>query len=273
MSYIDLLELLKYGFVQRAIIAGFFVAILCSTLGIFLVLRKLSLIGDGLAHVTLTGVALGLLLKIYPLYVSIPVTLISSFGILKIMEKTKLSGDAAIGVISSAGIAIGIIIASIAGGFNIDLFSFLFGNILTISKEEMLLSIFLSLFVIGVILVSYYQIISITFDEELAKVSGINTKRINVILILLTALTVVLSMKIVGIILVSSFLILPSVSALQIAKSFKSAIMLSCLFGVSSVILGIIISFVFNIPTGATIVITILVIFLITLCYSLIKRE
>ena len=269
MENIDILELLKYGFVQRAIISGLFTAFLCSTLGIFLVLRKLSLIGDGLAHVTLTGVALGLLLKIYPLYVSIPITLISSYGILKIKEKTKLSGDAAIGVISSAGIAMGIIIASIAGGFNVDLFSFLFGNILTISEKEMYLSIGLSLFVMAVIFFYYHQILSITFDEELAKVTGVNTKKINTIIIFLTALTVVISMKIVGIILVSSFLILPGISALQIAKSFKSAILISCLFGFLSVLFGIIISFIINIPSGATIVLTSLCFFI----FSIIARS
>lgn len=256
MNNYDFLELLKYGFVQRAIITGFFVAILCSTLGIFLVLRRLSLIGDGLAHVTLSGVALGLLLKIYPFYMAIPVTLISGLGILKIIEKTRLSGDSAIGIISSAGIALGIIMASVAGGFNVDLFSFLFGNILTITFEEMVLSIILTIFVISVIAILYSQLISITFDEELARVSGINTKKINIILIFLTALTVVLAMKIVGIMLVSSFLILPSVSALQIAKSFRSALLLSSLFSVVSVLLGIFISFFFNLPTGATIVIT-----------------
>lgn len=263
MDNYDFFELLKFGFVQRAIIAGFFIAILCSSLGIFLVLRKLSLIGDGLAHVTLSGVALGLLLKIYPLYVAIPVTLISGYGIFKIIEKTKLSGDSAIGIISSAGISFGIIMASMAGGFNIDLFGFLFGNILTITFEEMLLSIILSFFVIGVIALLYNQIISITFDEDLAKVSGINTNKINTILILLTALTVVLTMKIVGIILVSSFLILPSVSALQIAKSFRTSIILACVFSVFSVLSGIFISFAFNIPTGATIVIINLIILLV----------
>lgn len=259
------LELLKYGFVQRAIITGFFIAILCSTLGIFLVLRRLSLIGDGLAHVTLSGVALGLLLKIYPLYVAIPITLICGIVILNIIEKTKLSGDTAIGIVSSAGISLGVIVASIAGGFNIDLFSFLFGNILTITFEEMMLSILLTFVVTGVIVVLYNQIISITFDEELARVSGINTKKINTLLILLTALTVVLSMKIVGIILVSAFLILPSVSALQIAKSFRTSIILSCCFSVFSVLLGILISFILNMPTGATIVVISLFIFILSI--------
>ncbi|MCX7769714.1 MAG: metal ABC transporter permease [Proteobacteria bacterium] len=261
----DVIELLNFGFIQRAIITGVFIAILCSSLGIFLVLRRLSLIGDGLAHVTLSGVALGLLLQMYPLYMAIPVTLISGLGILKLIDKTKLSGDTAIGIVSSAGISLGIIMASIAGGFNVDLFSFLFGNILTISFEEMILSILLSLIVIGFIIALYNKLISSTFDEELAKVSGINTKMINGILILLTSLTVVLSMKIIGIMLVSSFLILPNVSALQFAKSFKSSIIISCFFSILSVLSGIVVSFALNLPTGATIVLINLLILILSM--------
>jgi zinc transport system permease protein len=257
-------ELLSFGFIQRAIVAGCFIAILCSILGNFLVLRKLSLIGDGLAHVTFGSVAVGLLLNLYPMYVAIPLTLLSGYGILLIVEKAKLYGDAAIGIVSSAGVSLGILISSIAGGFNIDLFSYLFGNILAVSNEEVLISVLLSVAVIIVIICFYHQLVSTTFDEDLAKVSGIKTKRINVILILLISLTVVLSMKIIGIMLVSSFLILPSVSSLQFARSFKEALFLSCIFSLFSVFTGIIISFSLNLPTGAVIVLINLCIFLIS---------
>lgn len=261
-------ELLQFGFVQRALIAGIFIAVLCSFLGVFLVLRRISLIGDGLAHVTFGSVALGLLFNVYPLYMSIPITLLSGLGIIKIMEKTKLSGDAAIGIVSSAGISLGVLVASLASGFNVDLFSYLFGNILAISEGEVILSIILSAIVIFVVLLLYHMLVSATFDEEMAKVSGVNTKRINKIFILLIALTIVLSMRVVGIMLISSFLILPSVSALQIAKSFKTAIMFSCIFSIISVVFGIVMSFTMNLPTGATIVIINLTIFLTTLFYK-----
>lgn len=269
----EFIEFLKYGFVQRAIIAGSFIAVLCSTLGMFLVLRRLSLIGDGLAHVTFGSVAVGLLLKVYPVYASIPIVLLSGYGIMKLMEKARLYGDAAIGIVSAAGIAAGVLIASVAGGFNIDLFSYLFGNILAISREEVVLSVVMSAVVIAIILLFYNELLSVTFDEDLAKVSGIKTKMVNTVLILLTALTVVLTMRVVGIMLVSALLILPAVSAFQVAKSFKSAIVFSCFFSVLSVLAGIFISFSLNLPTGATIVMLNLVIFVSMLFLKQVRRN
>lgn len=254
MIKVEFIEFLNYGFVQRAIIAGSFIALLCSTLGMFLVLRRLSLIGDGLAHVTFGSVAVGLLLKIYPVYASIPIVLLSGYGIMKLMEKARLYGDAAIGIMSAAGIASGVLIASAAGGFNVDLFGYLFGNILAISKEEVILSVALSALVIAIIMLFYHELLAVTFDEDLAKVSGIKTKTVNTILILMTAITVVLAMRVVGIMLVSALLILPAVSSFQVAKSFKSAIAFSCFLSVLSVLAGIFVSFSWNLPTGATIV-------------------
>jgi len=249
-------DYLQYGFIQRALISGVFIALLCSILGVLIVLRRLSLIGDGLAHVTFGSVALGLALRIYPLYVTLPIVLVSSMGILKMTEKARMMGDAAIGVVSSIGIAGGVILASLAGGFNVDLFSYLFGNILAISREETILSVILSVIVLGVILFYYHEILSITFDEEFARVSGIRTDRINNILVILTAVTVVLTMNVVGIMLISALLILPAVTAFQLARGFRSSLVISALSAVLSVILGIFISIAVNLPTGATIVLT-----------------
>src|SRR5512141_2585696 len=137
----DTIDLLSHGFIQRALIAGSCIAVFCSTLGVFLVLRRLSLIGDGLAHVTFGSVALGLFLKSYPLYVAIPIVMLSSLGILKLTEKARLYGDAAIGIVSAAGIAGGIIIAGATGGFNVELFSYLFGNILAVSSNETIMAV------------------------------------------------------------------------------------------------------------------------------------
>lgn len=253
MGFVDYLQ---YGFIQRALISGVFIALLCSILGVLIVLRRLSLIGDGLAHVTFGSVALGLALRIYPLYVTLPIVLVSSMGILKMTEKARMMGDAAIGVVSSIGIAGGVILASLAGGFNVDLFSYLFGNILAISREETILSVILSVIVLGVILFYYHEILSITFDEEFARVSGIRTDRINNILVILTAVTVVLTMNVVGIMLISALLILPAVTAFQLARGFRSSLVISALSAVLSVILGIFISIAVNLPTGATIVLT-----------------
>lgn len=263
----DIFDLFTHGFIQRALIAGSFIAILCSTLGVFLVLRRLSLIGDGLAHVTFGGVAVGLFLRTYPFYVAVPIVMLSALGILKLIEKARLFGDSAIGIVSSLGIAAGILIASIAGGFNVDLFSYLFGNILAINKIEVSISIALSVILVAVILFFYQELLSITFDEESAKASGIRTERINKILVLLTALTVVLAMKLVGIMLISALLILPPVTALQLARGFRSTIMISSAAGTTSVILGIVISFIVNLPTGATIVIVNFIFFIASFAY------
>lgn len=250
----EILDFLQYEFIRRAILTGSLTALTCSLLGVLLVLRRFSLIGDGLAHVTFGSVAIGLLLKQHPLYISIPIVMLSSLGILKLTEKARLYGDAAIGIVSSIGIAGGILIASVAGGFNVDLFSYLFGNILVIGKAEVFTSIALSLIVLLMIFLFYSEYFSTTFDEEFAKVTGINTKKINSILVLLTGITVVLAMRVVGIMLTSALLILPAVTALQIARGFKSTLIISSVVAISSVIVGIYISYITNLPTGATIV-------------------
>lgn len=250
----ELVQFFQYSFIQKALFAGSFVAVACSALGLFLLLRKMSLIGDGLSHVSFGAISLGLFLGIYPIYVAVPVVMASSMLILKISEKTRLYGDAAIGIVSAVGIATGVILASLSGGFNIDLFSYLFGNILAISDVEAVFSAFLSAAVLAIIWFFYWDLFSATFDGEYAKASGIKTNLINSLLTLLTAVTVVLALKVVGIMLVSALLILPAAAALQVAQGFKRAIVLACLFSVLSVFLGIFFSFFLNLPAGAVIV-------------------
>lgn len=249
-----LLEYLNYGFIQRAIAAGAFISVLCSTLGVLLVLRRLSLIGDGLAHVTFGSVAFGLLLKVQPIYISLPVVMASSLGILKLMERARIFGDAAIGILSAIGIAGGVLIASIAGGFNVDLFSYLFGNILSISVQEVYTAIILSVIVLAIIVFNYHDIFSITFDEEFAKASGVNTQKLNTMIVLFTSITVVLTMKVVGIMLTSALLIFPAVTAFQIARSFKYSLLIAGGVSLGSVLIGIFLSLFLNLPTGASIV-------------------
>ncbi len=253
----NLLEILSYAFIQRALLAGTLIAVLCSLLGVFLVLRRMSLIGDGLAHITFGSTAIALAMKLYSassLLVSLPIVLLSSLGILKLTEKTRLSGDAAIGIVSALGISAGIILASVGGGYNVDLLSYLFGNILAITSEEV--NIAVGLFCVVMVLLSlfYNELLAVTFNEELARISGVHTNIVNAVLVLLTALSVVLAMKLVGIMLISSLLILPAASALQLARSFRSCMMFSALQGGCSVVLGIFLSFATNLPTSATVV-------------------
>jgi zinc transport system permease protein len=261
-------ELFSYGFIQRALVAGTLIGVLCAVLGVFLVLRRLSLIGDGLAHVTFGSVAVALFLRVNPVFVTlaaVPLVLLSSFGILRLTDRARIYGDAAIGIVSSLGIACGVVLASVAGGFNIDLFSYLFGNILAVSGTELLIAAVLFCVVIGAVLLFYHDLFALTFDEELARSSGIRTERINALLAILTALTVVLAMKVVGIMLISSLLILPAVTALQIARGFRFTILAAAGFAVVSVTSGICTSFLLNLPTGGTIVLISIALFLLTL--------
>jgi zinc transport system permease protein len=251
------MEILSYGFIQRSLVAGALIALLCSVLGVFLVLRRLSLIGDGLAHVTFGSVALSLFMGASPLYVTvaaIPLVMLSSVGILRLTEKARIYGDAAIGIVSSVGIASGIILASVSGGFNVDLFSYLFGNILAVSGADLWIAAVLFLSVMLGVIFFYRDLFAITFDEDLARCSGIRTRAINSVLVLMTSLTVVLAMKVVGIMLISALLILPAVTALQVAKSFRATIIAAGCFAIVSVITGIFGSFMLNLPTGGFIV-------------------
>lgn len=234
-----LIQLLQYSFIQKTFISCIFIAITCSILGIFLVLRKLSLIGDGLSHVSFASIALGLFLDFYPFYITLPTVVLASILILKISKKTRLYGDASIGIVSAISIACGVILANISQGFNNNLFSYLFGNILAISYNETIFSVALSFIIISIVSFYYWDLFSVTFDEDYAKTIGIKTNFINYLLIVLTAVTVVLSIKVVGVMLVTALLILPAVTTLQISRRFKTAIFSAPAIAVSSVILGI----------------------------------
>jgi len=259
----NIIEILQFDFVQRALITGIFVALLCSLLGVFLILRRMSLIGDGLSHVSFGAVALGLSLGLFPTFIALPIVILASLLINLLNQKTRYYGDALIGIISSSGIAFGIIFASISNGFNADILSYLFGNILTISTQEMLASVFLSGLVLAIIYFFYYHLFALTFNEDYAKIAGVKVTFYNQLIALLTGISVVVSIKVVGTMLFSALLIIPAMASLQISRSFKSTVILSAVIGVISVIIGIFTSVMLNIPTGGTIVIVNLLFFLI----------
>ena len=260
MSFIDFLS---YGFVQRALISGVLVALITAVLGVFLVLKRLSLIGDSLSHVALSGVAVGLLLNITPVFCAIPIVMLSSLGVYKISKNKKIYTDSALGIISSAGIALGLIIAALAGGFNTDLMGFLFGNILTVSVSETILSFIIFVITLFCLYFSYNSLIAAVFDENFAKTAGVNVENINILLTLLSAVMVVLAVKTVGIMLVSALIIIPPTSALQIAKKFRSVLIYACAFSVFATVSGIYLSFVFDMPPSAIIIILNIIILLI----------
>jgi len=253
----ELSNIVHYEFVQRAFLAGILIAAVTSILGVFLVLRRFSLIGDGLGHITFGSVTVVMLIGISPVYITIaalPLVMLSSLAILKLTQSKRIQGDAAIGVVSSIGIAAGIVLASLSYGYNLDLFSYLFGNILTVTRVELIIALGVFITVVAVVIVFYDDLLAVTFDEELAITMGIKTKRLNVMLFLLTAVSAVLAMKVAGIMLVSSMLILPPLTALQLSLSFKKTIFASVIFSLLSVIFGIVLAFLLNLPAGGTIV-------------------
>lgn len=247
-------EALQYGFIQKALLAGSMVALSCSFLGIFLVLKKFSMIGDGLAHVSFATIAIALFFGMAPLTLSIPLVMAASFVIIKVNQKTDMYGDAAIGLIASFSIALGVMISSLSGGFNVDLFSYLFGSILVIDTNDVWISVGLSTLILALGILYYPRFFALTHDEEYAEAIGLNTNRLNAMISILTAVTIVLGIKIVGTMLISSLIIFPTVTALQAGRGFKATIAISAAVSVLSVILGVFSSYLLNVPTGAAIV-------------------
>ncbi|OGO80544.1 MAG: ABC transporter [Clostridiales bacterium GWC2_40_7] len=261
-----IIEAVQYDFILKALLVGSLIAICCSLLGAFLVLKKLSLIGDGLAHVSFASVAIALLFSASPLLISIPMVILASFVILKLNEKADLHGDAAIGLVSSFSIAAGVLIASLANGFNVDLMSYLFGSILVISNMDVIISMVLSALVILMVLLFYNNLFAITYDEEFARVAGLNTRLMNYLIAVLTSITIAIGIRIVGTMLISSLIIFPTVTALQISKGFKGTMVISAVVSVLCVIFGVFLSYLFSLPTGAAIVMLNAAIFLVFFC-------
>lgn len=251
------LEIFSYDFMQRSLIAGVSIALLCSVVGLFLVLRRYSLFGDAVAHSSFGGIALGLLLGIYPLWTAYIISIISALVITKIKQKFDISGEASVAVLLSSGIAIGLILISLSGGFSVNIFSFLFGSILLVSVEDTILILGLTGSILIVILLLYRELIYSTFNEEQAKVSGIPVEKINYLIVFIAGITVVTSIQLVGILLISALFVIPNVTAIMYGRSFKQTILISICFAVSAVILGIIISYLMDItPSGAIVMLS-----------------
>ena len=260
--------LLTYGFLQRALFAGVFVALACALLGVFLILRRDAMIGHGLAHIMFAGVALGLLLNMMPLIAALVVGILAAIAIMNLKDKAGVYGDTAIAIMSSIGFAVGILIVSFSNKFNVDLFGYLFGDILAIDSTEVWLSIVLAGSVLFVIILFYRRFMFMTFDRESARAAGINVKRLDTLLTILTAVTVVLGMKVVGLLLVSALLVIPSAAGLQLASSFKKAIILASLVAVLSVIFGLVFAFYLDFPASGTIVLFSAFFFLLSIFFK-----
>ena len=258
------MELLQFAFMQRALAAGILIGLACAVLGIFLVLRRDAMIGHGLAHVTVGGVALGLLLGVTPLWAALAVAVVGALGILRLKDRAGLHGDTAIGIVSSTGFALGIVIASWSGKFSVELFGYLFGNILAIGPVEVWISAALAALVISLVVLNYNDLSYTAFDHQLARVSGIHVDRLNYLLAVLTAVTVVLAMKVVGIVLVAALLVIPAATGLQLGRTFRWAMLLSALTGVLSVTGGLVSAYYLDLPAAGSIVILAASLFLLS---------
>ncbi len=252
-------DILSFGFMQNAIISGIAISLICSTVGLFLVLRKYSLFGDALAHSAFGGVALGLFLGVYPLWAAYVVSILSALALTKIRQKFDISGDAIIAILLSSGIAIGIVLISLSGGFSIDIFSFLFGSILLVSTENVIMVLGLCAAIFIILITGYKKFMYITFSEEQAQVSGIPVQKLNYLLIAIAGITVVTSMQLVGVLLVSALFVIPNVTAMMFKRSFKQTVILSMSFSVFSTVAGIMISYPLDIaPSGMVVLLAIM---------------
>ncbi|MBI3337529.1 MAG: metal ABC transporter permease [Candidatus Staskawiczbacteria bacterium] len=256
------LDIFQYSFIVRGLEAGIIVAIIAPLIGVFLVLRRYSLIADTLAHVSLAGISIGLILGINPVLTALGTTVIASLGIEKLRTSKRVYGESALALFLSGSLALAIVLLSLARGFNANLFSYLFGSITTVAVSDVYIIFTLAIVVIIVLAVFYKELVYITFDESSAKVSGIPTKLINTILIFLSAITVSLSIPIVGVLLISALIVIPVISALQLRKSFIKTILYSEIISIFSVITGIFLSFYLNLSAGGAIVLIMLAIFI-----------
>lgn len=262
-------EMISYPFIQRAIIVGVLVSLCAALLGVSLVLKRYAMIGDGLSHVGFGALAFATVMNIAPLSLAMPVVIIAAFLLLRISENSKIKGDSIIALISTGALSVGVMAISMKKGVNVDIHNYMFGSILAIGKQDVFLTVVLSVIVIILYLFFYRQIFSVTFDESFAKATGINVEFYNMLIAFLTAVTIVLGMRLMGALLISSLIVFPSVISMKLFKSFKSVVISAAIVSVASFIIGIFVSYVYSTPTGASVVVVNITIFIL---FSIFKR-
>ncbi|MEW6108321.1 MAG: metal ABC transporter permease [Nitrospirota bacterium] len=263
-----MIEAFGSPFMQKAFIAGILVSVLTGIISVFIVLRKMSFIGAGISHAAFGGIAIGFFTGINPLLTAIIYSIVIAFGIESTSRKGRIAEDVSIGIFYSVSMAIGIAIVSMSKSYNVDLFGYLFGNILAITKGEILLTLITFMAVTSVIIIFLKELFLSTYNEELAKVSGIRVKFLNTLFLVALSVSIVISIRVVGIIMVSALLVIPGAAARLFAKSLLSMIVISCVVAFVSVIAGLLISYAYDIASGASIVITSAVIFFISLLFK-----
>lgn len=254
-------EMLSYPFMVRALFGGMLVSLCASLLGVSLVLKRYSMIGDGLSHVSFGALSIALAMGWSPLKVSIPVVVLAAFFLLRITENSRIKSDAAIAMISASSLAIGIIVTSLTTGMTTDVSSYMFGSILGMTKEDVMLSAVLCIIVLGLFVLCYNQVFAVTFDENFAKATGVNVGAYNMLISVLTAVTIVLGMRMMGAMLISSLVIFPCLTSMRVFKSFTSVVVSSGILSLVCFLLGMMASYQFSMPAGASVVVVNLIAF------------
>jgi zinc transport system permease protein len=266
-----LAEMFSYGFLVRAVLVGFLVSLCASLLGVSLVLKRYSMIGDGLSHVGFGALAIATALNAAPLTVSIPVVVGAAFLLLRLSENSPVKGDAAIAILSTGALAVGVVVISMTTGLNTDVCNYLFGSILAMSKEDVYLSVILSVVVLLLFVLFYHKIFAVTFDETFAKAVGTKTGIYNMLIAFLTAITIVLGMRMMGALLISSLIIFPALSSMRLCKRFKTVTISAALVSVICFFLGVVISYLYATPTGASVVIINIIVFILFWIVNILK--
>lgn len=267
-----IVEMFSYNFIIRAFIVGILVSLCASLLGVTLVLKRYSMIGDGLSHVGFGALAVAAALNLAPLEVAVPVVIIAAFLLLRLSENSKINGDAAIAIISSTSLAVGVAAVSISG-VNTDLNSYLFGSILATTTADAVMCGILAVAVIVVFVIFYNKIFAVTFDESFSKATGLRTGVYNTVIALLTAMTIVIGMRIMGTLLISALIIFPALSSMRLCKHFKTVIICSGILSICCFFVGMYASYSLDTPAGASVVIANAAVFLIFAAVEAVKTR
>ena len=250
----NLFEMLSYPFMVRAFVVGSLVALCSSLLGVSLVLKRYSMLGDGLSHVGFGALAIAAAANVAPLAVAIPVVIAAAVLLLRIRGNSRIKGDAAIALISTSSLAVGVMVISMTTGMNTDVYNYMFGSILAMSAEDVRLSVILAVVVLALYVFFYNKIFAITFDETFAQATGVKADMYNTLIAVLTAVTIVLGMRMMGALLISSLIIFPALTSMRVCRTFKSVIVNSAGISVVCLVIGITVSYVWATPAGASVV-------------------
>ena len=262
-----------YPFMQRALIAGVLVSLCAALLGVSLVLKRYSMIGDGLSHVSFGALAIAVALGVTPLYFSIPVVILAAFFLLRMANHPRWNSDAAIAVMSASALAVGIIVISQTTGMTTDVDNYMFGSVLAMTEADVVLSVALCIAVLVLFILFYHKLFAVTFDENFSRATGLKVDRYNTLLSILTALTIVLGMRMMGAMLISSLVIFPALTAMRLFKSFRGVVVCAAVTSVACFCTGLVASFTLSTPVGASVVVANLTLFLLSCLASALRRR